>query len=116
MMKTERFEQRAAELRQRMTATKTAPALVIAKSGSTVVEPMVNLQEAARRIGVSYTTAARILANEPGVRRFSTTPLGEVIYPDTLPKRGRRVRFTYIVPVTVVERVIRRMGVNSMAS
>ncbi len=114
-MKKERFEARAAEMRQRMLAAQGTPPnpaglALVGKGPGTPAEPTVNLQEAARRIGVSYATAGRLLANEPGVRRFSIATSGAVIYPDTPLKRGRRVRFTYVIPVPVIERVIRRMG------
>ncbi|MCX6602101.1 MAG: hypothetical protein NTV52_00705 [Acidobacteria bacterium] len=114
-MKKEHFDRRAAEMRQRMLAAQgtqlPVPSLTLVRKGaSSAVEPTMNLKEAARRIGVSYQTANRMLAAEPGVRRFAIAPSGKVIYPDTQLKRGQRVRFTYVIPVSIVDHVIQRLS------
>jgi hypothetical protein len=82
-----------------------------AKTPIEAAERNLSLSEAAAAIGVSYSTARRMLAHEEGVRRFSTTTAGDaVVYPGQRLKRYQRVRLTFVIPESVVERVKRRMA------
>lgn len=92
-MKPEIFQRRAAELRERMSASEP--------------ERTFNLAETAQELGVSYSTARR-LCNQANVRRYSTTN-GAVIFPGSPLKRFQRVRYTYVVTQSDIERIKNQM-------
>jgi len=69
-----------------------------------------SLRDAARELGVSYSSARRIFCCEPEVLRFSNTLTGETVYPGKPRRRFQRVRMTYVIPRHVFERVRRRLG------
>jgi hypothetical protein len=74
-------------------------------------ERNLSLAQAAAELGVSYSTARRMLAHEEGVRRYSTTTAGDaVVYPRQKLKRYQRVRLSFVIPESVIERVKRRMA------
>jgi hypothetical protein len=67
-----------------------------------------NLRQAARRLGVSYSTARRLLDGDPDVRRYSAAT-GEPVFPGTPLKRFQRVRMTWVIPESSIERLILQM-------
>ena len=69
-----------------------------------------SLRDAARELGVSYSSARRIFGAEPEVLRFSNTLTGDTVYPGKPLRRFQRVRMTYVIPRHVFERVRRRLG------
>lgn len=100
MMSKDVFDRRAAEMKCRM--LKVEPPVTSVPAG----ERTCSLSVAAVELGVSYKTALRLLANEDGVRRYSTTSSKDaVVYPGTRLKRNQRVRMTYVIPESVVDRV-----------
>lgn len=111
MMPREVFNRKAEEMKRRLTEPALPVKASAAKAGS------YNLTEAALEIGVSYSTARRILANEDGVRRYSTTTTGDaVIYPGQNLKRYQRVRMTYVIDKAAIDRVKLRMAGMSLAA
>lgn len=57
---------------------------------------------------MSYSSARRLLHNEPGVRRYSTGTDGPV-YPGSKLKRFQRVRLTWVIPECAIQNVVSRM-------
>jgi hypothetical protein len=111
-MKSEVFERRCAELKQRLGSNDCAVGRLPAP-----VEPRTyNLHQAAQRLGVSYSTARRLLDADPNVRRYSTAT-GEPVFPGTPLKRFQRVRMTWVIPESSIERLIQQMqGPRSTAA
>jgi hypothetical protein len=100
------FERRAAEMKKRFTGE-----LQMVPTTMPNGEKKFNLGEAARKLGVSYSTARRLLRHERGVLRYSTTTAGtSPVYPGTPLKRNQRVRMTYVVPESVIKRLTSVMG------
>ena len=66
-----------------------------------------SLKNAATELGVSYWTARRIFNNE-NVQRYSTAG-GDPVYPSTPLKRFQRVRMTYIITDSDIDRVKKKM-------
>jgi hypothetical protein len=108
MMKPEVLEKRCLEMRRRSAAeTKSEQCtLVINEAGKS--ESTYNLSHAAVKLGVSYSSARRLLQNEPGVRRYSTGTEGPV-YPGSKLKRYQRVRLTWVIPESAIQSVVSRM-------
>ena len=93
MMKPEVLERRCAELKDRLRKQNCAVIRLPAQG-----EPQTfHLRQAARRLGVSYSTARRLLDGDPGVRRYSAAT-GEPVFPGTALKRFQRVRMTWVIP------------------
>jgi AraC-like DNA-binding protein len=73
-------------------------------------EPTFNLAQVARQLGVSYSTARRLVQYEPGVRRYSTTTAGtSPVFPGTALRRCQRVRMSFVIPESVVVRLRQKM-------
>jgi hypothetical protein len=103
MTKSE-LERRATEMKNRLTGG--ARTIEAGPRG----ERKLSLAEAARELGVSYSTARRLLAHEPDVMRYSTTTAGTAtVFPNTPLKRHQRVRMSYVVPESVIVRVQHQM-------
>ena len=66
-----------------------------------------SLKDAAKELGVSYWTARRIF-NDENVQRYSTAG-GVPVYPSTPLKRLQRVRMTYIITDSDIDRVKKKM-------
>jgi hypothetical protein len=96
------FEERAAALKARLHG-----------DDETVIgigdEPTYNLKKAAARIGVSYSTARRLLNADPEVQRYSGTTGQQAFFPGMALKRHQRVRLTWIIPESSIQRVILKM-------
>lgn len=67
-----------------------------------------SLKEAANELGVSYWTARRIFIAE-NVGRYSTGIGTSPVYPSTPLKRFQRVRMTYVITDSDIERVQKKM-------
>jgi hypothetical protein len=102
-------EERFAKMRERQ-AKLNAPVPLEVSTTTQQAEKRLNLAGAARELGVSYSTARRLLRHESGVMRYSTTTAGtQAIFPDTLLKRNQKVRMTYVIPESVIVRLRCRM-------
>jgi hypothetical protein len=95
------FEERAAALKARRNGD-----LVVA---GTDEEPTYDLKEAAAKMGVSYSTARRLLNADPDVQRYSATTGQHAFFPGMALKRHQRVRLTWIIPESSIQRVILKM-------
>lgn len=105
MMKPEVLERRCREMREKNAdQNQTKVQLVESKPGE--FEPVVTVAEAAVRLGVSNSTARRLLKND--ARRYRTGLEGPM-YPGDRLKRGQRVRMSWVIPESAVQRVILRM-------
>ena len=106
MMKSEVFERRCAELKQRLRSNDGG----VIRFPAPVEPRTYNLRQAAQRLGVSYSTARRLLDTDPDVRRYSTAT-GEPVFPGpgTPLKRFQRVRLTWVIPESSIERLILQM-------
>ena len=104
MMKSEVLERRCAELKQRLRSNE----CTIIRLSAPVEPRTYNLRQAALRLGVSYSTARRLLDADPHVRRYSTAT-GEPVFPGTPLKRFQRVRLTWVIPESSIERLIQQM-------
>ena len=69
-------------------------------------EPTIKVSEAAARLGVSNSTARRLL--KPDARRYRIGLDGPMFPGDKL-KRGQRVRMAWIITESAIQRVISRM-------
>jgi hypothetical protein len=108
MMKPEVLERRCLEMRRKMAGEpKQQNPSVIDGAGKS--EITFNLAEAAVKLGVSYSSARRLLQNEPGVRRYSTGTQGPV-YPGSKLKRFQRVRLTWVIPESAIHNIVSRMN------
>jgi len=96
------FEERAALLRKRLTGNVETPV-------ETDHEATYDLTQAAAKIGVSYSTARRLLNDDPNVRRYSGTTGQQAFFPGMALKRHQRVRLTWIIPESSIQRVILKM-------
>lgn len=114
-VKKNEFERRAAEMRDR-NAGKGQPSnvdgqrvVVLADRSKSdeLTERTYNLSHTAVLLGVSYSTARR-LCNQENVRRYSTTS-GDVVYPGSKVKRFQRVRLTYVVTESDIDRIRNKM-------
>jgi hypothetical protein len=106
-LKKEEFERRCEEMRRRSMPDSPPqlpkdPAPAHFHSGTRW-----SLKDAAAELGVSYWTARRIFNNE-NVQRYSTAG-GIPVYPSTPLKRFQRVRMTYIITDSDIDRVKRKM-------
>ena len=97
------FEERAAALKARLNGD-----LKTVVFGSNE-EPTYDLKQAAAKIGVSYSTARRLLNADPDVQRYSCTMGQEAFFPGMALKRHQRVRLTWIIPESSVQRVTLKM-------
>ena len=112
MMKSEVFERRCAELKARLRSHDCEGIGLPAQLKSRTY----NLRQTALRLGVSYSTARRLLDADPEVRRYSTAT-GQPVFPGTPLKRFQRVRMTWVIPESSIERLIRQMqGQRSTAA
>ena len=71
--------------------------------------PTYDLKEAAAKMGVSYSTARRLLNADPNVQRYSGTTGQQAFFPGMALKRHQRVRLTWIIPESSIQRVILKM-------
>jgi hypothetical protein len=112
MMKPGVLERKCAELKQRLTEQNCAVSRLPAPG-----EPRTyNLRQAARYVGVSYSTARRLLYRDLEVRRYSAAT-GEPVFPGTPLKRFQRVRMSWVIPESSIERLIQQMqGQRSTAA
>lgn len=72
-------------------------------------EPTYDLKQAAAKMGVSYSTARRLLNADPNVQRYSGTTGQQAFFPGMVLKRHQRVRLTWIIPDSSIQRVILKM-------
>jgi hypothetical protein len=99
------FEKRASEMKKRLSGE-----LQVVPTTVSNEERKFSLRDVAQRLGVSYSTARRLLSHEEGVGRYSTTTAGTAaVFPSTPLKRNQRVRMTYVVPESVLSRLQIRM-------
>ena len=105
MMKQETFERRCSEMKERQEIKRDSDVFLLAPQSASRTY---NLRQAAKRLGVSYSTARRLLATDPYVRRYSTTT-GEPAFPGTPLKRFQCVRLTWVIPESAIERLILKM-------
>lgn len=96
------FEERAAALKARLNGDLEMVAPIDK-------EPTYNLKQAAAKMGVSYSTARRLLNAEPDVQRYSGTTGQQAFFPGMALKRHQRVRLTWIIPESSIQRVILKM-------
>ena len=101
MMRPEVFERRCAEMKGRQLAM---PDCEVARLPPQSEPSPYNLRQAARRLGVCYSTARRLLASDPDVRRYSTAT-GEPVFPGTPLKRFQCVRLTWVIPESSIQRL-----------
>jgi hypothetical protein len=66
------------------------------------------LKEAAKELGRSYSTTRRLLIEDVDVERCSATN-GKGFFPSMSLKRFQRVRMTWVIPQSSIDRVRRRM-------
>lgn len=95
------FEQRAAELKARLHGD--------LETGAGTDEATYDLTQAAAKMGVSYSTARRLLNADPHVQRYSGTTGQKAFFPGMALKRHQRVRLTWIIPESSIQRVILKM-------
>lgn len=98
------FEERAAALKARLNGDLEMVVVVGANEESTY-----DLKRAAAKIGVSYSTARRLLNADPDVQRYSGTTGQQAFFPGMALKRYQRVRLTWIIPESSIQRVILKM-------
>lgn len=72
-------------------------------------EPTYDLKQSAAKIGVSYSTARRLLNADPKVQRYSGMTGQQAFFPGMALKRHQRVRLTWIIPESSIQRVILKM-------
>ena len=96
------FEERAAALKARLNSG-------LAEVVGIEEELTCDLKQAAAKIGVSYSTARRLLNADPNVRRYSGTTGQQAFFPGMALKRHQRVRLTWIIPESSIQRVILKM-------
>ena len=72
-------------------------------------EATYDLKQAAAKMGVSYSTARRLLDADPDVQRYSGTTGQQAFFPGMALKRHQRVRLTWIIPESSIQRVILKM-------
>ncbi len=72
-------------------------------------EPTYDLKQAAAKMGVSYSTARRLLNGDPNVQRYSGTTGQQAFFPGMALKRHQRVRLTWIIPESSIQRVLLKM-------
>jgi hypothetical protein len=96
------YEERAAALKARLNADLE----MVAGIGE---EPTYDLKQAAAKMGVSYSTARRLLNADPNVQRYSGTTGQQAFFPGMALKRHQRVRLTWIIPESSIQRVILKM-------
>jgi hypothetical protein len=97
-----KFEERAAALKARLNGD-------IETVAGIDEEPTYDLKQAAAKIGVSYSTARRLLNADPNVQRYSGTTGQQAFFPGMALKRHQRVRLTWIIPESSIQRVILKM-------
>ena len=107
MMRPEVLNSRCVAMKARFLGA-AKPKVVMIDGGA--FEETYTLAEAARLLGVSYTTAGRLLKAEAGVMRYRTGSDGSVGFGDTKLKRLQRVRLTWVIPEGVIRRLIERMS------
>lgn len=100
--RTTTFEERAAALKARLTC---AVETVVECDGKRTYD----LKQAAAKIGVSYSTARRLLNSDPDVQRYSGTTGQQAFFPGMALKRHQRVRLTWIIPESSIQRMILKM-------
>ena len=105
-MKKEEFERRCEEMRGRSVPPPPEPTRELA-SVHRHTGTRWSLKDAATKLGVSYWRARRIF-NDENVQRYSTAG-GVTVYPSTLLKRFQRVRMTYIITDSDIDRVKKKM-------
>lgn len=76
-------------------------------------EATYTLNRAALKIGVSYSTARRLLRDDPDVQRYSCTTGQEVVFPGMKLRKHQRVRMTWIIPESSIQRAKLKMRVHS---
>jgi hypothetical protein len=96
------FEERAAALKARLHGD-------LGMVAGTDEEPAYDLKQAAAKMGVSYSTARRLLNGDPNVQRYSGTTGQQAFFPGMALKRHQRVRLTWIIPESSIQRVILKM-------
>jgi hypothetical protein len=94
------FEERATALKARLNSDPETTART---------EATYDLKQAAAKIGVSYSTARRLLNTDPNVQRYSGTTGQQPFFPGMALKRHQRVRLTWIIPESSIQRVILKM-------
>jgi hypothetical protein len=72
-------------------------------------EPSYDLNGAAVRLGLPYKMTWRLMRNRKDIHRFSGTD-GTPYYPGMPLKRFQRVRLTYRIPESTIQRVLRSMA------
>jgi hypothetical protein len=92
------FEERTAALKARLTSD-------LEPVVGSDEEPTYDLKQAAAKMGVSYSTARRLLNTDPNVRRYSGTTGHQAFFPGMALKRHQRVRLTWIIPESSIQRV-----------
>jgi hypothetical protein len=91
-------------MRPRKTFQERAAALKARRNGDfemvarTDEEPTYDLKHAAAKMGVSYSTARRLLTADPDVQRYRATTGQQAFFPGMALKRHQRVRLTWIIP------------------
>jgi hypothetical protein len=105
MMKQEVFERRCSELKERQAIKQDCDVVRLPPQSASRTY---SLRQAAQRLGVSYSTARRLLATDPDVRRYSTAT-GEPVFPGTPLKRFQCVRLTWVIPESAIQRLILKM-------
>jgi hypothetical protein len=103
------FEERAAALKARLTHDL---AIVVGTEDHRTYD----LAKAAAKIGISYSTARRLLKADPDVRRYSGTTGEQPFFPGMELKRHQRVRLTWVIPESSIQRVILKMRGQQLAA
>jgi hypothetical protein len=113
MKSREQKDEEQRKMRERLAGKVSEPVATPAQQDE---EKKYKLSQAAKRLGVSYATAGRLLIGEPGVKRYSGTMGNEAVFPTTKLKRHQRVRMTWIIPETAIQSVLRNMCVRPLAA
>jgi hypothetical protein len=112
-MKKEKFETRCKEMRHQQHPPADPP---LSKAMSSFTDPVSNgpgnhrnIAYVSKALGVSYSTARRLLIAENVGRYSGTTGEGPPVYPGTPVKRFQRVRMTYLITDADIDRIKQKM-------